>query len=552
MTGRGERPEDFRDLIDGYCSGQIGEDGLRRLEAHLRVSEPARREFVAYFQMHTELQFVTRARRAASAVLDLLAVDPGRAAADPGPPPLRARFRVPALRLTRWSALAAGALIALVGYAAGQHGRPEARAPRPTADPAAARATGANVAWLVNAQDCRWEGGEAAMPGRDMRAGKTLRLQTGLAEIEFDRGARLILRGPAGLGLVSGNEARLLYGSLTARVPPSARGFTVSSPRGKVVDLGTEFGLSVDARGATAVRVFEGTVEASPLDRSAAAGAVVTLREQQAARIDGPTVTLKPTGDDTSYVRAIVPPADVIPRVLTIDFARPAAGTLPDAEGAGTGLTHRLPGTGGVLPGRDPNLRLIARRGVLELTTTRSDINQQVGMPTGEYLGFRLSDLGFTGAEDFAVTVTIPDIPGLERVGQFGLYAGTWSDRNIRGGLISQPEPDRYNLFLVNNDGGRDSDLYEVGLMSRGDDLRLTLRRTGGAYSLVVENLTQRNSGTLSIAHPAFLDGERDLYVGLFGANTQSDVRKTLTIRELAVKVWSSPPAARRAASRPG
>jgi hypothetical protein len=414
------------------------------------------------------------------------------------------------------------------------------------------RPPAANVAWLVNAQDCKWEGGESAMPGRDMRAGKTLRLQSGLAEIEFDRGARLILRGPAGLRLISGNEARLLYGSLTARVPPAARGFTVSSPQGRVVDLGTEFGLSVDAQGSTDVRVFEGTVEASPLAGPAAVGSVVTLHEQQAARIDGPTVTLKETGDNTPYVRAIVPPADVIPRVLTFDFAQSAAGTLLDAEGAGIGLTHRLPGTGGGLAGRDPNLRLNARRGLLELTTTRSDINQQVGLPWGEYLGVRLSDLGFTGTEDFAVTVTIPDIPGLERVGQFGLYAGTRCDRNTRGGLISQPEPDRYNLFLVNNDGGRDSDLYEVGLMSRGDDLRLTLRRTGGAYSLVVENLTRLNSGTLSIAHPVFLDGERDLYVGLFGANTQSDVRKTLTIRGLAVKVWLSPPAARRAPSRPG
>jgi hypothetical protein len=33
------------------------------------------------------------------------------------------------------------------------------------------------------------------------------------------------------------------------------------------------------------------------------------------------------------------------------------------------------------------------------------------------------------------------------------------------------------------------------------------------------------------------LDGERDLYVGIFGANTQSDVRKTLKIKELGATV---------------
>ncbi len=69
--------------------------------------------------------------------------------------------------------------------------------------------------------------------------------------------------------------------------------------------------------------------------------------------------------------------------------------------------------------------------------------------------------------------------------------------------------------------------------MTTGDDLRLTLRRIGGRYSLVVDNLTRHSSSTLTIAHPAFLDGESDLYVGLFGANTQSDLCKTLTIREV-------------------
>jgi hypothetical protein len=404
----------------------------------------------------------------------------------------------------------------------------------------------ANVAWLMNAQDCQWVGDESAMPGRDMRAGKTLRLQRGLAEIQFDRGARLILQGPAGLELLSGNEARLLHGSLTARVPSEARGFTVISPRGKVVDLGTEFGLSVDDRGNTAVHVFAGEVEATPLAGGAARGAHVTLVEDQSARINGRTVSLEGNGEraaNEQFVRAIVPPPVIVPRTVTLDFLKAVYGSLEDREGRGIGLTHRLPGTGGALAERDPNLRLDPERGVLQLTTTRSDINQQDGMPTGEYLGFRLSNLGFTGREDFAVSATIPDIPGLAVVGQFGLYAGPQSDKNIRGGLISLPEPDRYELFLVNNNLGDDSDTYRVGLINTGDDLRLTLRRIAGKYSLVVENLTTKSSGTLTIAHPAFLDGERDLYVGLFGANTQSNVRKTLTIKELGVTVWTISPA---------
>ena len=74
----------------------------------------------------------------------------------------------------------------------------------------------ANVAWLVNAQDCLWSQ-DGERPGRNMLAGKSLRLMRGLAEIEFDCGARVILQGPAGLELLSGGSARLLQGKLTAQ-----------------------------------------------------------------------------------------------------------------------------------------------------------------------------------------------------------------------------------------------------------------------------------------------------------------------------------------------
>jgi hypothetical protein len=332
-------------------------------------------------------------------------------------------------------------------------------------------------------------------------------------------------------------------------VPAFARGFTVLSPGGKVVDLGTEFGLSVDDGGTTTVRVFKGEVEAFPLVADPVADHGVTVHQNQTAQIDGRTVALDSSvtgADDLKYVRAIVPPPVRTPRTLHLDFTRAVPGTLLDIEGRGIGLSRRLPGTGTELPDRDSNLRLRPERRALELTTTRSDLNTQDRLLTGEYLGVRLAELGFTGTEDFEISATIPDIPGLKEVGQFGLYVGSRSDTSIRGGLISRsgvagsPTPDVFRLFLVNNSKGIDTDIYEVGLMTTGDSLRLTLRRLGGRYSLVVDNLTRNSSSTLEIAHSAFLDHERDLHAGLFGANTQSDVRKTLTIRELKVTVWTT------------
>jgi hypothetical protein len=230
----------------------------------------------------------------------------------------------------------------------------------------------------------------------------------------------------------------------------------------------------------------------------------------------------------------------IVPRTLRLTFDRPADKGIRVRAGRGTGLTHRLPGTGTLLPDGDGNLYLNTDRSQLELTTTNSDLNTQYKLHQGEYLGVRLADLGFTGREDFAVTVTIPNIPALEVVGQFGLYAGAASDRSIRGGLIGHREPGQYTQFLVNNYQGCDTpDICKVGLLSTGTDLRLTLKRTGGKYSLAVENLTLGSTSTLTIRHPSFLDSEEDLYVGLFGANTQSEVRKTLIFKDFQATVWT-------------
>jgi len=531
-------PDDFTDLVDRYCSGLIDDEEFHRLEAHLLHNGAARRYFVEYFHHNTEIHFAIRAKRATAAVLNHLRLSAGA----PQSPAFGRRPHATLTRRLGLAGLAAGVLAVFVGAGLLLRGGTFERFRLGLAGQG--KPSNGNVAWLVNAQNCRWAGTEAR-PGRDMHAGKSLKLDRGLAEIEFDQGARVILQGPAGLELLSGCKIRLSHGTLTARVPARARGFTVLSPGGRVVDLGTEFGLNVDGAGATTVRVFTGEVEAFPTDRGGPRDRGVTIHQDQTARIDGRSVDLKSSEqekDRVAYVRSIESPAVLAARSLQLDFSHPLPRTIMDREGRGIGFTHRLPGTGAALPFRDPNILLRPEQHYLELTTTRSDINTQEGMPTGEYPGVRLADLGFTGKEDFEISATIPNIPGLKVVGQFGLYVGAWSDRNIRGGLISWPRPDLYRLFLVNNHDGIDQDLYEVGLMTTGDDLRLSLGRKGGRFSLVVENLTRRSSSTLNIAHPSFLDPEVELYAGLFGANTQSEHSKTLTIREVKVTVWTIQP----------
>jgi ferric-dicitrate binding protein FerR (iron transport regulator) len=540
-----ELSDSWKELIDDYLDGLLDEAGMQELENHLRADGSARDYFVRYARLHTDLCLEARAQEAASRALERLeqltasnedrgskasgvSNDPGTGASSR---PARLR-RLYSAFPTRRLAIAAGLLIAVVagGFLARTwvgHGR---------ADEELA------VAWLVNAQDCTWS--DPGLTG-NLQAGATLKIERGLAEFQFQCGARIILEGPSEVQLLSSRSARLVSGKLTARVPAEAVGFEVLSPHGKVVDLGTEFGVRSN-NGVTEIYVFKGQVEAlaSGVSNDPGTGALTRparLLEHQAAQMTSGTIRpIEPTAADSQFVRTIVAPPVIVPRTLQLSFKQSIEATIRDRDGVGIGLRHRLPGTGKNLAERDGNLHLNQDKSQLELTTTNSDLNTQYQLDRGEYFGVRLADLGFTGKEDFAVAVTIHNIPALDVVGQFGLYAGARSDRSIRGGLIGHMEAGQYTQFLVNNDKGIDTaDICKVGLLSTGTDLRLTFKRTGGKYSLTVENLTEGSTSTLTIRHPDFLDEEKDLYVGLFGANTQSEVRKTLVFKDFQATVWT-------------
>jgi hypothetical protein len=90
-----------------------------------------------------------------------------------------------------------------------------------------------------------------------------LRLLEGEIELEYESGVKLLLIGPVDFTLQN-TGGELQRGGLMASVPPAGHGFTIATPNGKVVDLGTEFGVMVDDFGVSEVSVFEGKVEAFP------------------------------------------------------------------------------------------------------------------------------------------------------------------------------------------------------------------------------------------------------------------------------------------------
>ena len=117
------------------------------------------------------------------------------------------------------------------------------------------------IATLAYASHASWGSEERAI-GDAFGKGK-LRLEVGLARLDFHNGAAVTLQGPAVFEILSTDRTILSSGILTASIPESAMGFEVVTPAMDVIDLGTAFGVSVGTDGETDVCVFEGEVEVS-------------------------------------------------------------------------------------------------------------------------------------------------------------------------------------------------------------------------------------------------------------------------------------------------
>ncbi len=152
-----------------------------------------------------------------------------------------------------------------------------------------------------------------------------MELAAGLAELTFNCGARIILHGPA--QFVVGNErgGDLHLGRITAKVPHSAVGFTVNTPTGKVVDLGTEFGVAVNAAQLTRVVVFVGEVAVSSASGGGANGSTSTVRlaAGQAVKIVPGESAIAASVDDIGFIRDLAPLGDkAAAKAAYVDFVK--------------------------------------------------------------------------------------------------------------------------------------------------------------------------------------------------------------------------------------
>lgn len=160
--------------------------------------------------------------------------------------------------------------------------------------------------------DCQWADPKTeAFDGAGVSVGRTYALSSGLMEITYDTGAKVILQGPVTYQVESKSSGYLSLGRVTARVERKGEGgrgkaeesgnqrspsplsplpsplFSVRTPTAIVTDLGTEFGVEYDKSGVTRSLVFRGsvTLQAASADGKAQGSAQV-LRENQSARVE--------------------------------------------------------------------------------------------------------------------------------------------------------------------------------------------------------------------------------------------------------------------------
>jgi hypothetical protein len=255
---------------------------------------------------------------------DLTADEPTRPAPARLPRPVDPPSRWPSRWVVAGAALSAAAVAVVVTrtvlapalvppsrLAAGQPVRPPsapvvplppttrvAVAPQPAPRPAAVVTASAGAVW---------DRGPTVTLGTALLAGQAFELSRGGLELTTDRGAVVVVAGPARVRVLDRDRLELQTGSLAAHVPPPAVGFGVVSPGLLVIDRGTNFGVrATDGNGASEVAVFDGAVDAAASADEPAAPRVRVTAGHAATHAVGTATAPVTTGyHPAAYLRSL-------------------------------------------------------------------------------------------------------------------------------------------------------------------------------------------------------------------------------------------------------
>ncbi|MEN6407402.1 MAG: LamG-like jellyroll fold domain-containing protein [Thermoguttaceae bacterium] len=259
-------------LCSAMCDGTITEEQLARLEVLLRTSATNRLLYASYMRMNGQLMLTFMQRRipgeeseGGGRPTDDLAHDsesPQHLNPAPAPPapttpesPVLGFLGEATQYMSQFGPFSNWLLALIICCGAVVAWHVANQKPRDHQSTFVAR-----VAGVVNGQ---WKDpSQAVSTGTRVALGSQFALASGLVEIAYDSGAKVVLQGPAMFTIESENGGFLSTGKLTGKiVSETARGLAIRTPTATVVDLGTEFGVAVQPSGVTSTHVFRGVVE---------------------------------------------------------------------------------------------------------------------------------------------------------------------------------------------------------------------------------------------------------------------------------------------------
>jgi hypothetical protein len=315
------QPKDrFDQLLDRLIEGQLTDAEFAEFAQCLRDDLAARDRYAASMVLHSLLSLEHSPL--------IVPADGGDRVAPPMPHGRPARRRPAAgfagrafrkfNRPVFWSVTAAAVLFAayvtviswnMLGYEA------EGERLRVVADnrPSVGAITASeNALWRHHPQAGSPAASAANQP--EIAQGEPLQLASGLVELKLKQGVTLFVQGPANWTIDGENAVSLDQGTLVAKVPKQAHGFSVETPTTSIVDRGTEFSVTVDRQGQTETQVFRGVVDVKA-NRAATAHAQTPQRRRLVA---GEAIRIDATGS----IASIPPVAETAEQFLEQDRAR--------------------------------------------------------------------------------------------------------------------------------------------------------------------------------------------------------------------------------------
>ena len=228
------------ELAGQLCDETLSDEGFQALDKILREDPAARDSYRTFIVLHRRLD--TQGAEAAIPIT-----------------PETTPVSKPA---NLWLGLAAALALFVIGLALKSlWDEPEVQQQAEVAQPEPFVEEEPPVAVLTRAIDIEWGHPRRfqATLGEPIELG-WLRIASGIAEVTFSSGATVTVEGPSYLRVDNPLQCISKFGKLSANCPPSAYGFTIRFPGGKVVDLGTEFALDTERDGPTKVHVHDGEV----------------------------------------------------------------------------------------------------------------------------------------------------------------------------------------------------------------------------------------------------------------------------------------------------